>query len=357
MGALSSLLMLKPSDESLQDAWVSSVLPLAADPEQTCQNRLVELVRTVLLDRVVEWHKAEIEVAAARGKGRGGSQPARAGRQPARAAKIAAVSDGRSAEGVAAAGAGGARAERVSSVWSLLAKAGKGDAHKCLKKAVSVLMLQNGATGFKAAPLLKALRAAAVMALPPKAARAASAAAASSEMDDDERGEEKEKEKEEEEWATEDLRLLSLAENLPRPTLTIIRRGTWVLLDAFFDRVLAPGESNGGREQQSDAGTSMVMDPMFVVRCWDRIHGHILEQALSAPDGDSGESSPGPEEAFESDGRRVLGVLARLASNVPAEVAAPLAESLLEMLLDLVATPETSAALVAALHMLCFAQA
>lgn len=37
MGALSSLLMLKPSDESLQNAWVSSVLPLAADPEQTCQ--------------------------------------------------------------------------------------------------------------------------------------------------------------------------------------------------------------------------------------------------------------------------------------------------------------------------------
>lgn len=37
MGALSSLLMLKPSDKSLQAAWVSSVLPLAADPEQTCQ--------------------------------------------------------------------------------------------------------------------------------------------------------------------------------------------------------------------------------------------------------------------------------------------------------------------------------
>ena len=31
-------------------------------------------------------------------------------------------------------------------------------------------MLQKGTTGFKAAPLLKALRAAAVMALPPKAA-------------------------------------------------------------------------------------------------------------------------------------------------------------------------------------------
>lgn len=37
MGALSSLLMLKPSDEALQNAWVSAVLPLAGDPEQTCQ--------------------------------------------------------------------------------------------------------------------------------------------------------------------------------------------------------------------------------------------------------------------------------------------------------------------------------
>lgn len=48
-------------------------------------------------------------------------------------------------------------------------------------------MQQNGSTGFKATPLLKALRAAAVMALPPKAASAtgpaAAAAAASSEVD------------------------------------------------------------------------------------------------------------------------------------------------------------------------------
>lgn len=75
-----------------------------------------------------------------------------------------------------------------------------------------------------------------------------------------------------------------------------------------------------------------------------------------AASGDGELSSPESEEAFESDGRRVLGVLARLAWSVPAEVATPLAESLLEMLLDLVARPETSAALVGALHMLCFAK-
>ena len=82
----------------------------------------------------------------------------------------------------------------------------------------------------------------------------------------------------------------------------------------------------------------------------------LIETRLLAETRASGGSSPGSEEAFESDGRRVLGVLARLAASVPPEVAQPLAHKLLEMLLDLVARPETSAALVAALHMLCFAQ-
>lgn len=72
--------------------------------------------------------------------------------------------------------------------------------------------------------------------------------------------------------------------------------------------------------------------------------------------GDDSGAPPESEEAFESDGRRVLGVLARLAPSVPPEVAAPVAEGLLEMLLELVARPETSAALVGALHKLCFAK-
>ncbi|CAM9396710.1 unnamed protein product [Ectocarpus sp. 8 AP-2014] len=148
------------------------------------------------------------------------------------------------------------------------------------------------------------------------------------------------------------MRLISLAEKLPRASLTTIRRGTWVLLEAFLDRAPSAGDSSGKEQQQQQSD----MDPMFVVRCWNRIRVHILEGALSGP-GDANVSSPGSGEAFEADGRRVLGVLARLAGSVPPDVAMPLAESLLEMLQDLVATPETSAALVAALHMLCFAQA
>lgn len=39
MTALSSLLMTRPGDDYLQAAWVAAVLPLASDPEQTCQVR------------------------------------------------------------------------------------------------------------------------------------------------------------------------------------------------------------------------------------------------------------------------------------------------------------------------------
>lgn len=37
MTALSSLLVARPEDEDLQQAWVRAMLPLAGDPEQTCQ--------------------------------------------------------------------------------------------------------------------------------------------------------------------------------------------------------------------------------------------------------------------------------------------------------------------------------
>lgn len=52
-----------------------------------------------------------------------------------------------------------------------------------LSQAVATLMLQQGSTAFKATPLLKALRAAAVMALPPKAATATSATATAATTD------------------------------------------------------------------------------------------------------------------------------------------------------------------------------
>lgn len=44
MTALSSLLMTRPGDDYLQAAWVAAVLPLASDPEQTCQVRFTSRV-------------------------------------------------------------------------------------------------------------------------------------------------------------------------------------------------------------------------------------------------------------------------------------------------------------------------
>lgn len=96
----------------------------------------MDLVRTVLLDRVVDWHKAGIENAAASAKTKG-----RGGKQPARAVKSAGVSDDGSVEDVAGVAAEEANAKRVSSVWSLLAKAGQGDAQKCLKKVQGTVVV------------------------------------------------------------------------------------------------------------------------------------------------------------------------------------------------------------------------
>lgn len=75
---------------------------------------MVELVRTVLLDRVVAWHRGEVVAGKVKG-GRGNKAGAACSVAPAEGAP--------------------ARRDGVSSVWPLLAKAGHGDAHKCLKKA------------------------------------------------------------------------------------------------------------------------------------------------------------------------------------------------------------------------------
>lgn len=88
------------------------------------QNRLVEIVRTVVLDRVVDWHRAEIGLKKAKG-----------GRTTKGRSNPSAISgDNASIALLGGAGVTATSADRVSSVWSLLAKAGQGDAHKCLKK-------------------------------------------------------------------------------------------------------------------------------------------------------------------------------------------------------------------------------
>lgn len=89
-----------------------------------------------------------------------------------------------------------------------------------------------------------------------------------------------------EEWAAGDLRLLSLAEKLPTPTLTMIRRGTWVLLDAFFDRVLAPGQ-RCEYVSRGDCRRKSTVVPMrsatLSCRFWSIFRFHGLFAAVNRP--------------------------------------------------------------------------
>ena len=87
----------------------------------------MEIVRTVLLDRVVDWHRAEI-----------GLEKGKSGRS-ARGKTSASSDDGADIAAVGRVATTTTSADRVSSVWPLLAKAGQGEAHKCLKKVGVVL--------------------------------------------------------------------------------------------------------------------------------------------------------------------------------------------------------------------------
>lgn len=96
-------------------------------------------MRTVLLDRVVEWHKAEVVTTGAKGNGDGNGNGNGRGTSTRQAASKGGGGGGGgvggSAEGAAVAAAEDAeQPEGVTSVWALLAKTGEGNAHKCLKK-------------------------------------------------------------------------------------------------------------------------------------------------------------------------------------------------------------------------------
>lgn len=99
-------------------------------------------MRSVLLDRVVDWYKAEVVATAGKGKRKGTGSSTR---QAARGGDRVCGGVGGAAEEAAAAAvvaAGDAEgAERFASVWALLAKTGDGDAHKCLKKVGKVVLL------------------------------------------------------------------------------------------------------------------------------------------------------------------------------------------------------------------------
>ncbi|CAM9655084.1 unnamed protein product, partial [Discosporangium mesarthrocarpum] len=128
MTALSRLLQSRPKDTLLQEMWVRAVLPLAGDPEQTCQLHLVEHVQSLMFDRLIDWHEAMM-LAGKWPRGDSGHRIRASRRGPGAPAE----------EGPTGAGGGGVGLDSLGgqeffSAWTLLDRACRGEAHKFLKK-------------------------------------------------------------------------------------------------------------------------------------------------------------------------------------------------------------------------------
>lgn len=93
-------------------------------------------MRSVMLDRVVEWYRREVEAKTRQQQGR-------------KKMRVCKAIDGGSTVGDGNIEVSGAvQPERISTVWPLLAKAGNGDSHKCLKKASGEVLRMNAAFGY-----------------------------------------------------------------------------------------------------------------------------------------------------------------------------------------------------------------
>jgi hypothetical protein len=53
--SLTDLLLSRPHDEVLQDAWVSGALPLASDPESSVQAKLAQCTHDLLIKNALSW--------------------------------------------------------------------------------------------------------------------------------------------------------------------------------------------------------------------------------------------------------------------------------------------------------------
>lgn len=299
LSAISNLTLKAPAQPLLQDAWVTALLPLANDPEQSCQAKLAESVMALICDKVLAWYNTVKTGGAG--------------------------SDESTAESAATA------ADNMA-VWVLLGRMAVGDYQRCLMKSVSLLL--HGKEGkdmnFKPAPLLQALRAAALISLPVLS-------------------------EEEEAHLTQDSTdapfqldnvLQKAKENVPVTELSTVRHGCWLLMESVLCGTGGPGAS-----ETRQPTTSTTIDPSFVVLCWDRLKGRLLGNHTAA--GGDCVATNGERErenaALEIDGRPVLRVLGKLAPRVPTESAVRLAAELETMLLSLKPLPDTSAAITWAL--------
>ncbi len=134
MAVLTNLLVANPSVDTIKIFWVRSLLPLANDPDPSCQAKLGDMVQVAICDRVISWHQAKsykspcvvVNTSAEEEKGR--------------------------------------KFNERSSVWSLLHYIRGPEAQACLKKAIGRML--NAKSTFKPRLLLEALHEAALLTLP-----------------------------------------------------------------------------------------------------------------------------------------------------------------------------------------------
>ncbi len=134
MAVLTNLLLANPSVDTIKTFWVRSLLPLANDPEPSCQAKLGDMVRVAICDRVISWHQAKNYKSS-----------------------CVVVNNTTEEEK-------GRNFNEFSSVWSLLDCVCGPEAQVCLKKAIGSML--NANSTFKPRLLLEALHEAALLTLP-----------------------------------------------------------------------------------------------------------------------------------------------------------------------------------------------
>jgi len=95
-----------------------------------------------------------------------------------------------------------------------------------------------------------------------------------------------------------------------------LRRGTWALLEGFFTTSTTNTSGRGL--------CAVLSDPGFVIRCWRKVYEICGEQGQQEED-----------DGLDDDAYKILRVLARIASEVPADAGMELAEELLAALVQL----------------------
>ncbi len=133
MAVLTNLLLANPSLDTMKTIWVRSLLPLANDPELSCQVKLADMVRLAICDRVISWYQAKDYKSSC------------------------VVVNNITEETIR-------NFNEFSSVWSLVDCICGPEAQACLKKAIGRMLKANST--FKPRLLLEALRGAALLTLP-----------------------------------------------------------------------------------------------------------------------------------------------------------------------------------------------